>query len=133
MDIHVRHEDRDRYRIQMGRHVIVVDQPETGDAGPTPTDLFVASLAACTAHYAGRFFARHGVEPGGSGVDCVFEMAGDRPVRVGSIEVRLQLPAAFPSELRERLRAVVGHCTVHNSIEVPPEIRIELAAWEHAA
>jgi uncharacterized OsmC-like protein len=133
MDIHVRHEDRDRYRVEVRGHTLVVDQPDTGDAGPTPTDLFVAALAVCTAHYAGRFFARHGIDADGFGVDCAFEMAEDRPARVGAIDLELLLPPAFPDELRDRLQAVVEHCTVHNSIVAPPEIRIELAARERAA
>jgi len=58
-----------------------VDQPDAGDSGPTPTDLFVASLAACTARDAGRFFVRHGVDAEGFEVACGSEMAEDRPAR----------------------------------------------------
>ena len=133
VDIRVRHEQGDRYRVTIGAHAMTVDQPDTGDAGPTPTDLFVASLAACVAHYAGRFFARHGISPEGFGVDCAFEMAEGRPARVGSVDLRLMLPAAFPEELSDRLRAVVEHCTVHNSITQAPEIRIDLDAAARAA
>jgi putative redox protein len=131
--IRVRPEGGDRYSVEVGRHTLVVDQPDTGDAGPTPTDLFIASLAACTAHYAGRFFARHGVDADGFEVSCVFEMAEDRPARVRSIAIHLQLPDAFPDELRDRLRAVVEHCTVHNSIQTPPDILIALEARECVA
>jgi uncharacterized OsmC-like protein len=133
MVMRVRSEGGDRYSVEVGGHALVVDQPDTGDAGPTPTDLFVASLAACTAHYAGRFFARHGIDADGFEVSCAFEMAEDRPTRVRSIALNLELPEAFPEELRDRLRAVVEHCTVHNSIEVPPDIRIALEARERAA
>jgi len=133
MDIWVRHEGGDRYLIEVGGHGVVVDQPETGDSGPTPTDLFVGSLAACTAHYAGRFFARHGLDAEGFGLACTFEMATDRPSRVGSITLRLELPQAFPEDLRERLLAVIEHCTVHNSIVVPPATRFELVAPKRAA
>jgi len=133
MDVAVKHQGGDRYSIDVGGHRVVVDQPDTGDTGPTPTDLFVASLAACTAHYAGRFFARHGVSADGFEVACAFEMAEGRPARVGSVSLELRLPDAFPGALRERLRAVVEHCTVHNSIAMPPEIRIDLLASERAA
>jgi putative redox protein len=133
MDVHVHHEGGDRYRVEIGTHALTVDQPDTGDAGPTPTDLFVASLASCVAHYAGRFFARHGVDPDGFGVDATFSMSTDRPARVGRIDLGLRLPRAFPDELRERLAAVVDHCTVHNSIMTPPEVRVELRAAAAAA
>ncbi len=133
MDIHVHHESGDRYRVEIGTHEVIVDQPDTGDAGPTPTDLFVASLAACVAHYAGRFFARHGVDPDGFTVDTSFSMAADRPARVARIDLRLRLPRAFPDDLRGRLAAVVDHCTVHNSITTPPEVRVELRSEAAAA
>ena len=133
MDIRVRHQQGDRFRVTIGAHAITVDQHDSGDAGPTPTDLFVASLAACVAHYAGRFFVRHGIAPDGFGVDCAFQIAQGRPARVGSIGMRLVLPAAFPEELTDRLRAVVEHCTVHNSILQAPEIRLDLDAAARAA
>jgi putative redox protein len=133
MDVHVRHESGDRYRVEIGTHALTVDQPDTGDAGPTPTDLFVASLASCVAHYAGRFFARHGVDPDGFEVDTTFSMSADRPARVGRIDMHLRLPRAFPDELRGRLAAVVDHCTVHNSITTPPEVRVELRSPAAAA
>jgi putative redox protein len=133
MEVHVHHEGADRYRVEIGTHVLTVDQPDTGDTGPTPTDLFVASLASCVAHYAGRFFARHGIDPDGFGVDATFAMASDRPARVALIDLSLRLPCGFPDELRERLVAVVDHCTVHNSITTPPEVRVELRAAAAAA
>ena len=50
--IEVRHVDGEEYEIRIGGHRVRVDQPmESGghDRGPTPTDLFVGSLAACVA------------------------------------------------------------------------------------
>lgn len=133
MDVNVLHEGGDRYRVEIGSHVLTVDQPDTGDAGPTPTDLFVASLASCVAHYAGRFFARHGIDPDGFAVGASFAMATDRPARVGRIDLGLRLPRGFPDEMRARLLVVIDHCTVHNSITTPPEIRVELRKAAAAA
>ena len=126
----------DRYSIRMGRHTIVVDQPvEAGgtDTGPTPTDLFVASLASCTAHYAGRFLRRHGISSDGLEVACAFEMATDRPARVGTISLDVLVPAGMPHDLDDRLRAVIEHCTVKNSIATPPTIELHLRATDRTA
>ena len=133
MDISVTHEDQDRFRVRIGRHDLVVDQPDTGDAGPSPTDLFVASLAACVAHYARRFLERHEIDATGLRVDCGFAMAADRPARVSSIELTIELPDGFPDRLRDRLHAVVEHCTVHNSLVSPPDVWIELVAPDRVA
>jgi putative redox protein len=125
--IDVRHVEGARYQMDIRGHKVVVDQPiEAGgtDAGPTPTELFVGGLAACVAFYAGRFLERHGIERDGLSVACDWEMASDRPSRVGRIDITLGLPADFPEEHHERLMAVVEHCTVHNSMIQMPEVRI---------
>jgi putative redox protein len=108
-------------------HALIVDQPQrNGDAdgGPTPTEVFVAGLASCVAFYAGRFLARHDVALDGLAVSCDWAMAEDRPARVASIRLRIEVPGGFPPELRDRLLAVATHCTVHNSIECPPDIDV---------
>lgn len=126
----VRYEAGDRYRIEIGHHALVVDQPapdDGADEGPTPTELFVASLASCAAFYAGRFLRRHDIDPEGMEVAASFETA-DRPARVGSIELTLSLPCALPGQLENRLRAVVEHCTVRNSLLTPPELSLLIDA-----
>ena len=55
-------------------------------------------------------------------------MAEDRPARVASIDLIVQLPDGFPQEQRDRLMAVVEHCTVHNSLVRPPDVRISARA-----
>jgi uncharacterized OsmC-like protein len=129
----VRTRGGDRYEIDIRGHRILVDQPTDGggtDAGPTPTELFVASVASCTAHYAGRFLARHGVDPDGLGVTCSFEFATDRPARVRSIEMTMDVPSALPEDQLDRLRAVVEHCTVKNSLSHPPDVRLQMTRSE---
>jgi putative redox protein len=131
--ITVRSRGGDRYEIDIREHRLVVDQPVDGggtDTGPTPTELFVASVASCAAHYAGRFLARHGVDADGLGVTCSFEFATDRPARVGSIDMTLEVPAGLPDSALDRLRAVVEHCTVKNSLVRPPDVYLRMARSE---
>jgi uncharacterized OsmC-like protein len=133
--IEVRYEGGDRLRMAVRGHEIVLDQPVEdggGDLGPTPTELFVGGLAACVGFYAERFLRRHGLPLDGLAVECEFSFSTDRPARVSEVELRVLLPAGFPDERREGLRAVVEHCTVHNSIRQAPEVRIELASGEGA-
>ena len=59
------------YEMTVRGHRVVVDQPADAggqDSAPTPTELFVASLAACVAFYAGRFLTRHGYSRDGLAV-----------------------------------------------------------------
>lgn len=128
-EIHVRHEEGDRFTVGIGDHEIVVDQPVHqggGNAGPTPTELFVASLAACVGFFAERFLARHGLPTTGLAVDASYGFAVDRPSRVGRIDVRLALPEGFPERRRAALAAVVDHCTVHESMRRQMDVTIRL-------
>jgi uncharacterized OsmC-like protein len=128
-NLRVVHQAGDRFEIQIGGHRLVCDQPvaEGGsDQGPTPTELFVGSLAACAAHYARRFLARHQIDPGGLRVDAGYTMSTDRPARVDAIDLRLVVDEPLTEARRKALLAVVDHCTVHNSIRIRPEVRITL-------
>lgn len=121
--IAVRHEAGDRFRITIRGHEMLVDQPRpsSDDAGPTPTELFVASLAACAAFYARRFLARHGLPDGALVVWSTFEWAPDHS-RVSAVELHVQLHDDVPGELEHALLRAVEHCTVHESIRHAPVV-----------
>lgn len=128
--IRVDHEEGDRFRIGVRQHVLRVDQPKGDggtDAAPTPTELFVAGLASCVAFYARRYLSRHDLRTDGLAVTATFTMA-DRPARVGEINLTVTVPAGVPEERRAALLAVASHCTVHNTLEQPPQVTIDLAA-----
>jgi putative redox protein len=121
--IAVRHEAGDRFRISIRGHEVVVDQPSPSgdDAGPTPTELFVASLTACAAFYARRFLARHGLPDGALTVWSTFAWAPDHS-RVSAIELHVGVPDVLPDELESALRRAVERCTVHESIRHTPVV-----------
>ena len=126
--ITVTHEHGDRMTIRVRGHELVTDQPISGggdDAGPTPTELFVAGLAACVGFYAERFLRRHGPEASLS-VTCDFAMSTDRPSRVASVDLRIDVPGPLRDDLREALLRAVDHCTVHNSLRTPPAVSMEI-------
>jgi putative redox protein len=117
------------YEVSVRGHRVLVDQPADAggqDAAPTPTELFVASLATCVAFYAGRYLTRHGYGRDGLTVSAAFDMATDRPARVTGIRLTVQAPADMPAGRRPALRAVVSHCTVHNSLSAAPSVVIDL-------
>ena len=127
--LHVVHRGGDRFDINIRGHVIRTDQTANDggeDTGPTPTELFIASLAGCIAFYARRYLVRHNLPTEGLAADAEFHM-GSRPSRVARIDVRLTIPADVPAERREALLAVASHCTVHNTLMAVPEISVAFA------
>ncbi|MHB8682672.1 MAG: OsmC family protein [Acidimicrobiales bacterium] len=124
--VEVDHVRGDRFEITVGRHVLHVDQPcaEGGeDSAPTPTELFVAALASCVAFYVRRYLTRHGLPTTGLRVEASAVMA-QRPARVAEIDLQVRVPAAVPEERMAGLLAVASHCTVHNTLDDPPVVRI---------
>lgn len=121
--------DGEAYEIRVRAHRVRVDQPADlagDDSAPTPTELFVASLTACVAFYAGRFLTRHGYRRDGLAVHTNFDMATDRPTRVAAIRITVQVPVGLPAERRAALAAVASHCAIHNSLTTSPEVTITL-------
>ena len=126
--VSVRHLGDDRFAIDVRGHTITVDQPvDAGgtDTAPTPTELFIASLASCVAFYARRYLARHDIPSEGLAVTADAAMAA-RPARVGTITIAITPPNALPPERRDAFLAVASHCTVHNTLEQAPEVEISL-------
>lgn len=125
----VEHRGGDKFDINVRGHVVRVDQlvKDRGeDTAPTPTELFIASLASCVAFYARRYLARHSLPTDGLSVEATFQM-GSKPARVAGIDVRLIVPEGVPAERLDALLAVASHCTVHNTLSSEPAVSITLA------
>ena len=128
MSLTVTHHSGNRFDIVTGSHHLVVDQPvQDGgtDAGASPVELFVGSLAACVGYFVGGYCARHGIPRDGLRVIADWTMA-EKPHRLGDIHLSIHLPYPITPELSERLLKVAHGCTVHQSIAVPPKIGIHL-------
>ncbi|MFF7311703.1 OsmC family protein [Streptomyces sp. NPDC008137] len=118
----------DAYEIRVRGHVLTVDQPLADggkDTAPTPVELFVAAVASCAAHYAGRYLDRHSESRDGMSVRAEYRMADDRPPRVAALSLAVTAPALPPQRLAA-LRAVVSHCTVTNTLVQAPEVELEV-------
>jgi LmbE family N-acetylglucosaminyl deacetylase/uncharacterized OsmC-like protein len=125
----VEHQGGDKFTIQIRGHAVTVDQPEDiggEDTAPTPTELFVAGLVSCVAFYARRYLRRHHLDEDGLVVEASYEM-GEKPARVSGVDIQVIPPASLPEERRDAFLAVARHCTVHNSLEMPPEVRVDFA------
>ena len=127
--VEVTHVQGDQFAIGIRGHVLHVDPPESdsgADSAPTPTELFVASLASCVAFYARRYLTRHNLPEEGLAVSATAEF-GAKPSRIATMTLVLTLPDGVPLDKREALLAVASHCTVHNTLTHPPEVTVRLA------
>ncbi|HNA25275.1 MAG TPA: OsmC family protein [Nitrospira sp.] len=133
MKLSVAYQGGTRYDILSDRHRVVTDQPVDGggaDAGMTPVELFVGSVASCVGYFVGEFCARHDISREGLRVEAEWAMA-EGPHRVGQIQLSIRIPHRITPELKERLLKVAHGCTVHQSVVVPTGIAIELNPHIH--
>ena len=117
-----------RHDITSGSHHVVTDQPvEDGgqNAGMSPVELFVGSVASCVGYFVGRFCARHQIETQGLRIDAEWTMA-ENPHRVGTIGLAVYLSHRLSAEQEERLLKVAHGCTVHQSIAAALAVTIAL-------
>ena len=126
----ITHEGSDRYRIDVRHHSLLTDQPSPSgtDEGPTPTELFVASLASCAAFFVGRFLGRRVKLDPRFSVECDYRMSDEPPHRVADVELRIVLAEPVAPDMEDAIVRSAEHCTVHSSILVPPDIRVSVRA-----
>ena len=124
-------------RIAAGPHVLSADEPPSvggGDTGPTPYDLLLAGLGACTSMTVRMYAARKGWPLERTTVtlkhdkihaeDCAD--CETREGRIDRIERRLDLGGALDDAQRAKLLEVADKCPVHRTLHSEVSIVTEL-------
>jgi putative redox protein len=127
MSLQVRSVEGERFEITVRGHSVVVDQPDAGDEGPTPVELFVAGLASCVAVLARRYLERHHLPTDGLVVTAEHDVEDGR-TRITDVRLVVRVPEGVPEHRRRGLLAVASHCTVHNTLRTPPRISLTSAS-----
>ena len=107
------------------------DQPLSagGDAtGPSPFQLFLASIATCAGFYVLSFLKKRGIEEGAS--VTLTSVADPDTGMVVDVLIDVSLPAGFPEKYREAVVRAVNQCTVKRHLAQPPTITVRTAVAE---
>lgn len=116
---------------RVGEHLIHTDQPRDNggeDSGPTPFQLFLASIGACAGIFVQGFCAARGIRY--EGIRIVERPRTNDAGTLVAVELEIQLPEDFPQKYREAVVKVVEQCSVKRAILAQPEfqVRTSLAA-----
>jgi len=126
MDITSTWEGGYRCRVRVRDFEIVSDQPAEyagTDTGPTPTELFLASLAVCFTMAVHHAFRKRGVDLPDLAVHVGAEYEGLRFGRI-RVEVRSSHPKEEIEALMDR---IIGYCYVSNTLRNPPDMEFVVA------
>jgi putative redox protein len=123
--------------IHAGRHRLHVDEPVSaggGDTGPSPYDLLLASLGACTSMTVGMYARRKAWPLGDITVhlrhskiyakDC--EECETKEGMLDRIERDIQLGGPLTDEQRAKLLEIANKCPVHRTLTSEIQIRTRL-------
>jgi putative redox protein len=105
-----------RMTARAGRHELVSDEPLDaggGDTGPTPKDLLLASLGACTIATMKMYANRKGWPLTGATVRMNQSTVNGRLV----IEKRIHIEGPLSDEQRDRILAISKVCPVSRALE----------------
>lgn len=120
------------FESRLGDHSIVVDVPPSmggKDRGPTPPELFVASLGSCVGAFVAQYCGRSGVDAQDMTVDVTFDKA-DNPTRLINLKVHVDLPHGECADRERAIRRVAEHCPVHETIVTLEGIEIDIVGKE---
>ncbi|MBN1993027.1 MAG: OsmC family protein [Anaerolineae bacterium] len=106
------------FESDLGNHRMLIDVPAGmggSDRGPTPPELFIASLGSCVGAFLANYCAQKGINAQNMTVDVSFDKA-DNPTRLVNLKIKANLPHAECNGREKALLRVAEHCPVHETI-----------------
>lgn len=91
----------------------------------SPTDLMGAALGSCILTTMAIFTEKDGVNLKGARAEVEKEMLAD-PRRIGTLRVKIHMPAGIPKERRAALDQIAHNCPVGRSLRADLETPIEI-------
>lgn len=116
------------FEANIGGHKITIDVPPAmggNDRGPTPPQLFIASLGSCVGAFVAQYCERNGIDAQDMAVDVSFDKV-DNPTRLVNIRATVRLPHDTCHNREAAIRRVAEHCPVHETIDTMEGIKFEI-------
>jgi len=127
MELVTKYLGKSKFEVIARGHHVMCDQPaENGgdDAGMTPPEFLLASLATCAGYYAAEYLKHRGLSGEGLEVKVRAEKA-KQPARLGSFLIDVVVPGLEERHEAPIMRAVKS-CLIHNTLLSAPAIEIAL-------
>lgn len=120
---------RSRFEVVARGHRVICDQPVANggtDAGMTPPEFLLASLASCAAYYGAEYLEARGLAPAQLKVRVTAEKAL-HPARLDSFRIEVEAPGLDERHQTGILRAVKS-CLIHNTLQGSPSVEVALTS-----
>ena len=112
------------FTVTIRNHTFTVDQPEDngGDnIGPTPPEIFAASLGTCIGVYVTSYCNAKGINCKGISFDVDW-MFSEEHEKINNISVNINMPDESYKIREKAILKAAEHCLIHNTLNSNPQI-----------
>lgn len=134
MQVVAEYRGRSEFEVMARTHKVVCDQPlesNGSDAGMTPPEFLLASLATCAGYYAAQYLNTRRLPSANLKVKVTAEKALN-PARLGRFAIEITVPGLEERHRDGVLRAARA-CLIHNTLLHSPAIDISVNPDEGVA
>lgn len=127
-EITVRHLGDMEFETHIGKHKLTIDIPPENkgkDRGPTPPQLFIASLSSCIAVFAASYCNGAGINSEGLTVKLSYDKL-TQPSILGNLKAVITIPKGEVGTKEKSVIRAAERCLIHETIRSSPEIEITL-------
>ena len=106
-------------------NTVAMDCPHTGKGEEfSPTNMVEAALGGCMLLSMGTLAIRSSLDISGAKIDVKASMTDKPRLRLGSIDITVDMPAGLSERDRKRLEAAAEHCPIKHSFH--PDTRVSV-------
>ena len=116
-------------KLSMRGHLLVADEPgDNGgsDAGPTPTELLLSSLASCTTSTLRMYADRKGWEVDRIDLEMGIRIEKTDTGQISYLESIIEITGNISGEQKERLLEIARKCPIHRLLTNPITISTKI-------
>jgi len=127
-EIVVKHKGDMEFETQIGNHTLTIDIPPENngkDRGPTPPQLFIASLSSCIAIFVASYCNNAGINAEGLSVTLAYDKL-TKPSRLGNLKATIRIPKGDVEKKEKAVIRAAELCLIQETIRLSPEVELTL-------
>jgi uncharacterized OsmC-like protein len=127
-EITVKHRGDMEFETQIGTHKLTIDIPPENngkDRGPTPPQLFIASLASCIAVFVATYCNNAGINAEGLSVTLSYDKL-TKPSCLGNLKAVIRIPKGDAGKKEKAVIRAAELCLIQETIRLSPEVELIL-------
>jgi len=127
-EITVKHRGDMEFETQIGNHTLTIDIPPENngkDRGPTPPQLFIASLSSCIAVFVASYCNNVGINAEGLSVTLAYDKL-TKPSCLGNLKAVIRIPKGDVGKKEKAVIRAAELCLIQETIRLSPEVELTL-------